>query len=283
MPPEKLLAGLGVYAIDFDRTAVTAEDIPYAYADALRKKTGAALNWNSDAASATFSYAADGHDHRVWMETKDSLSARIKLANRYNVCGTSYYYVGTNAPQLFTAASELSSYKPEVLSAIGAKLIPTPLRKSYASAITRREFCTMIAAFLNVRPAAGSHASAVRFSDCTDEAVHLAASCGIVNGYNDGTFRPDNTISRQEAATMLARLAKCVGMTQPNGQSLDFSEYASMQDWAKEGVRFISACTDPVSGKRVMNGTGASTFSPLSSYTREQSAMTMIRLYHAAG
>ena len=54
-----------------------------------------------------------------------------------------------------------------------------------------------------------------------------------------------------------------------------------MPAWAKEGVQFVSACLDPVSGKRVMNGTGTNTFSPLGVYTREQSVMTMIRLLHA--
>lgn len=281
MPRQKLLAGLGAYAIDFDLTAVTAEDIPYESADMLRRATDATVLWDSNSASAFFSYHSEGHDHRVWLETADSIAARVKLLNRIGVCGMSFYYIGTNAPQLFHAASELASYKPEVVSAIDARLIPNELRKSYDAPITRREFCTMIAAFLQRQDAVADSPLSVSFSDCSDASVRTAATYGIVNGYNDGTFRPNNTLSRQEAATMLMRLAKCVGMSQPNGQSLDFSEYAAMQDWAKEGVRFISACQDPISEKRVMNGTGARTFSPLSSYTREQSAMTMIRLYRA--
>ncbi|MBR3849345.1 MAG: S-layer homology domain-containing protein [Oscillospiraceae bacterium] len=281
MPREKLLAGLGAYATDYNTTAITAEDISYAEAERRRSSAGATLNWNSEHNSAVFTYTADGANHRVWMESAASLAARAKLVNQYNLCGTSFYYIGTGAPQLFRSVSELSSYKPEIMTALREKLIPTALRKCYNSPITRREFCSMIAAFLEARPAALPAQTPAAFSDCKDPDVLTAASYGIVNGYTGGVFRPNNTITRQEAATMLMRLAKTVGTTKPNGESLQFKELSTMQSWAKDGVSFVSACTDPVSGKRVMNGTGKDAFSPLATYTREQSAMTMIRLFHA--
>ena len=45
-----------------------------------------------------------------------------------------------------------------------------------------------------------SAAPAVTFSDCENESVCLAAALGIVTGYDDGTFRPYQSITRQEAA-----------------------------------------------------------------------------------
>ncbi len=281
LPVEKVLAGMGVYATDYNLSALTAEDIPYFEAERIRSAAGASLNWSSEYDSAFFSYSSNGADHRVWMESAASLSLRCKLVNQFNLCGTSLYYIGTGAPQLFSSVSSHSSYKPEIMQAIDARLIPPALRKRYNGAITRREFCTMSNAFLRACGSSSTLRISASFSDCTDPEVLEAASYGIVRGYSDGTFRPGNAITRQEAATMLTRLANFVGLTQPNGQSLDFKELSSMQQWAKEGVQFISACVDPTSDKRVMNGTGANTFSPLALYTREQSAMTMIRLFHA--
>ena len=51
------------------------------------------------------------------------------------------------------------------------------------------------------------------FSDVSDgtwytEAVNWAAANGVVNGYPDGTFRPDRAVTRQETAAILAR---CLG------------------------------------------------------------------------
>ncbi|MFQ8994915.1 MAG: S-layer homology domain-containing protein [Agathobaculum sp.] len=37
-------------------------------------------------------------------------------------------------------------------------------------------------------------------SDCENESVCLAAALGIVTGYDDGTFRPYQSITRQKAA-----------------------------------------------------------------------------------
>ena len=38
------------------------------------------------------------------------------------------------------------------------------------------------------------------------EAIRTAAKAGIVNGYKDGTFRPDGQATRAETTTMLVNL-----------------------------------------------------------------------------
>ena len=49
------------------------------------------------------------------------------------------------------------------------------------------------------------------FSDSADiassyrNAVRWAVANGVVNGYNDGTFRPDTVITRAQLAAILAR------------------------------------------------------------------------------
>ncbi len=48
------------------------------------------------------------------------------------------------------------------------------------------------------------------FSDVTDAkqkvAVGTAAEYGLINGYEDGTFKPDNTLTRAEAAALISRM-----------------------------------------------------------------------------
>lgn len=45
----------------------------------------------------------------------------------------------------------------------------------------------------------------VRFGTTEYEPVRLLTSAGVINGYGDGTFKPNQKVSRQHVATMLAR------------------------------------------------------------------------------
>ena len=66
--------------------------------------------------------------------------------------------------------------------------------------ITRVDFCRLaVKLYQKVQPNA-SAAPAAAFSDCENESVCLAAALGIVTGYDDGTFRPYQSITRQEAS-----------------------------------------------------------------------------------
>ncbi len=71
--------------------------------------------------------------------------------------------------------------------------------------ITRAEFATLFARFDESGAAAEGG-----FSDIANhwvrESIERAAALGWINGYEDGTFRPDNAITRAEAMTMINRV-----------------------------------------------------------------------------
>ncbi len=46
------------------------------------------------------------------------------------------------------------------------------------------------------------------FSDVKDASVDLLARMGVISGYSDGTFKPDNNVTRAEAAKLIANLTK---------------------------------------------------------------------------
>ena len=290
MEPEKVLLGMGSIAIDYDTTAVEAEDITYEEAMSLQSQYGSSLITDSEEDGAHFAYVDEsGHQHIVYFETASGVKNRIAMVNRYGLGGSSVYYLGGGHQSMFDVISDQSSYKPEIMTAMEAGLIPVSLRGAYDKAITRAEFCQLIVAFvesysgqtiseyLQQKNVATSSAT---FTDTADSAVLAANALGIVNGYGEGTFRPNQTITRQEAATMLSRLANVVGLEEPNASSVNFADLNSVPSWYLDGVEFVSALQDPTNGKRVMGGVGNNKFSPTGSYTREQSIMTLIRLYH---
>jgi len=78
------------------------------------------------------------------------------------------------------------------------------------------------------------------FSDVADgqwysEAVEWAAANGVVNGYTDGTFGPNDSVTCEQLAAILNRYAVSAGITLTEGTSVrdDVSEYAaSAYAWA---------------------------------------------------
>lgn len=75
--------------------------------------------------------------------------------------------------------------------------------------ITRGEFCELIA---NMYPIVTTRLNGTKsFPDVYENyryksAVELAGFTGIVGGYEDGTFRPDNLVTRAEVVTMINRM-----------------------------------------------------------------------------
>ena len=82
--------------------------------------------------------------------------------------------------------------------------------------ITRQEICAMVARFVKVMgyqlPAAQSRSftDAARISAYAAKDVAYVASVGLASGYTDGTFRPRQTATRAEIATMIMRLDQLV-------------------------------------------------------------------------
>ena len=78
--------------------------------------------------------------------------------------------------------------------------------------ITRAEAAALISRITNGFDAQQTY-DVSKFADVDAGAwyaanVGFAAENGIVSGYEDGTFRPENTITREEFATMICRLKK---------------------------------------------------------------------------
>ena len=70
------------------------------------------------------------------------------------------------------------------------------------------------------------------------KAVAWAKAAGVVNGYGDGTFKPESPITREEFAVMLSNYAKKVGNFEAaDGSALaELPDASSVSDWAEEAV-----------------------------------------------
>lgn len=108
-------------------------------------------------------------------------------------------------------------------------------------AITRAELAAMLAQFSDAKPVKGVKFSDVPAEHWAYEAIAIAAKMGWIEGYPDGTFRPDATITRAEMMTLVNRalervpsdedhlLSKRVMLTFPDCKSGDWF-YIAVQE-----------------------------------------------------
>lgn len=111
---------------------------------------------------------------------------------------------------------------------------------------TRAQFCTMAQRGLGLPSYVVSAQvfSDVPFGKWYRDAVLSAYGFGVVNGMGDGTFAPEKTITRQEAAVLVSRLAEKCGLTVDFDTAAarnvlsQFGDYRACADWATEGLAF---------------------------------------------
>lgn len=103
------------------------------------------------------------------------------------------------------------------------------------------------------------------------KAIAWAKAAGIVTGYGDGTFAPENNITREEFATMLARYAQKYG-NYTAGSAADFAAYgdaSAVDSWAAEYVAWA------VKGGYM--GKNTNVLTPLANMTRAEAAAMVVR------
>ena len=110
--------------------------------------------------------------------------------------------------------------------------------------MTRAEFAAIVTRALGLAAKDTKAFTDVPSSKWYAGYIGTANSSGIVNGVGSGKFNPDGTITRQEAAAMVARAAKLCGLdTSMDAASVkdmlaQFGDYRSVASWAKEPMAF---------------------------------------------
>lgn len=177
--------------------------------------------------------------------------------------------------QVNTAATPSEWAASYVTTATSLGLIPLALQNNYTANITRGEFCSVLTQVLsrkNYAAYSSFTAPAVSpFTDTSDKDIIWLNGQGIVSGIGEGLFNPNGQITRQEAAVMLKRAGVAFGLDDV-GIDVAFADQPEVADWAADALGFVV-------DKGIMNGTGDNRFTPLGMYTREQSYVTLIRLY----
>ena len=104
------------------------------------------------------------------------------------------------------------------------------------------------------------------------EGVAWAAKAKVVTGYSADIFAPDDIITREQLAVMLARYAKLIGMdTKADSKALDkFTDGENTGAWAVDGVAW---CVE----NGILKGKGENDLDPTAKVTRAEVAVMLDR------
>lgn len=109
-------------------------------------------------------------------------------------------------------------------------------------AITRAEFAAIIVKALGIEPRGSAAFTDVKSSDWFKDYVDAACSKGLISGYADGSFKPNQNITREEAMVILLRAIDIAGIDtklsaeQVSDQLSAFSDSSSISPWAQVAV-----------------------------------------------
>ena len=133
--------------------------------------------------------------------------------------------------------------------------------------ITRAEYCQILMGAINALNAKGESTFAdVPSTAWYYNAVSVASQLGIVSGYGDGNFGPNDLITRQDMALMTYKTAQIMNKSlEPVNAEITFEDSHEISDYAFEAVMTLQKAG-------IINGMTDTTFEPHSNATRAQSA-----------
>jgi alpha-tubulin suppressor-like RCC1 family protein len=103
-------------------------------------------------------------------------------------------------------------------------------------------------------------------------AVWAAHEAKLIDGFEDGTFRPAEPVTREQVAVMIARAMEYAGSAPvADGMPKPFEDAADIAPWAASAV-------DRLTGASIIRGLSETTFGPREYATRSQGAVLLKRM-----
>ncbi len=133
--------------------------------------------------------------------------------------------------------------------------------------IKRAEFVTLVNKAFNLTDKVSIDFTDVKSSDWFYDEIAKAKKAGYVSGYEDGSFRPNNPINRQEVAVIIFRLLE---LDEPENYDAlgKFSDAGLIPDWSKDAIATLVE-------EGLMSGYPDNSFKPQNATTRAESIVVL--------
>ncbi|MFC4597438.1 S-layer homology domain-containing protein [Cohnella hongkongensis] len=148
--------------------------------------------------------------------------------------------------------------------------------------ITRAEFAAILVRGLGLKPESGATAfSDVKAADWYSGVINTAYAYQLIDGFQDGTFRPQDKITREQAMLILSKamvltgLADTLSVPSADAALKTYGDAYMVAKWAQEGVAGSIRAG-------IVTGRSADTLAPKANMTRAEVAAIVQRLLQKA-
>ena len=161
----------------------------------------------------------------------------------------------------------------EVSDAISNDLVTDSVKKDYQANITREQFCEMVVLAYEKISEKAAITGNMSFNDTSNSEILKAANLGIVEGYGNGVFAPNDLITREQIAVMLVRMIdKAVQYENIDVYNQNnFNDSYLISDWALPSINFAY-------DNYFMRGVGYNCIDPQANTTCEQAVLLVYRV-----
>jgi len=141
--------------------------------------------------------------------------------------------------------------------------------------LTRSEWVALVNRMFQIQSSAAGSFPDVKATDWFAADVQAAQASGYIQGYQDGTFKPNGHVTREQAAVTLANFLKLQSAEAPANEKI-FKDEAALGAWSKSGV-YAAA------GRGLIQGAGDGWFRPDQVLTRAEAVALLDRAVQVYG
>lgn len=238
----------------------------------------------------------DAGQYIVWYENEESIKAKLEIVNKYDIKGTGTWRLGMEEKSLWNVFQDVFREKTSDFQDVSSSYwahyaikflkergwINGKTEKNYMPEenLTRGEMAAIICRMLNLEVKEENVNG--RYDDVehhwAKSYIMKISDLGVVNGYGDGSFQPDNRITRGEVSKIICKVIELEEFKKLHtkeffdGGNTLFMDMNG-KEWYYEFIRGLAS-------RNILKGYPDGTFRPNGKITRAEIAQVIYNLWN---
>lgn len=238
----------------------------------------------------------------IWYENEKSISAKLDLVKKYNLKGTGSWSLGQETAETWNyyldklnednkqgnehsnSEENMPGIENDLLASIWAlDSIEYVKNKGWMKGksetqfypkdkLTRAEFATILVRILDLEKySAKEYFYKDTKNHWAEKSISLITASGYMEGYDDGLFRPERRITREEVAKVLSNMKIDINKTNNEKEEIEFNDLLG-SEWSYNAIMKVAKYG-------ILKGYEDGTFRPQQEISREEIAVILARTF----